>query len=330
MMNLLNWMTGRNRALFKRYSCYAQLRCNLFGADSRHCNIDYPRISDHSLSIIVGGYEKGGTTLTKDLLSLAGLGDCCFECGVLLFPPPALKQYPLGDIDDVLPGFRASWGLSDSFEADYQLIDNYEDLYNLIKRSAKNYTYKDIPIIDKYPRYMMYLDKVMAHAPSSKVIIVLRRPEYVVASWLALGRSIEEAISAVSYSNFGLISAIAKHPSNHLLILRYEDLLLEPCSILNRFGFNICNQAFSEALSWVEAIGTPSITGGASNVLDLNRDSISFKCLEPSTQLLILEELASRSEVKVLNRLTSGPVSKMNLFLFKHFYKALEEHGFES
>jgi len=161
----------------------------------------HPPIRRDVLGCIVAGYEKGGTTLVKDLLRNTGRLRSAFEGGLLLVDHPREGiPEPYG------ANLVASWQLRPDFLERYALCRSFEEGYRLL-RDESFIRRKELPLIDKTPRYMACLADVRRRAPGTPVVVVLRDPLQVTCSWLRLGNTVADAAAAIRLSTVGLVDA---------------------------------------------------------------------------------------------------------------------------
>lgn len=190
-------------------------------------------MSDHApipcdvLGCLVAGYEKGGTTLVKDLLRNTGRMRSAFEGGLLLAEHPAD-----GVPEPYATQLVQSWELPDDFFDRYRRCASFADGYRLL-REASFIRRKDLPLIDKTPRYMACLADVLRRAPGTPLVLVLRDPLQVTGSWLRLGKTVSDAAAAIRLSTFGLVAAPPASRADVYLI-QLADVVADPAGTCAR------------------------------------------------------------------------------------------------
>lgn len=176
------------------------------------------------LGCIVAGYEKGGTTLVKDLLRNTGRLRSAFEGGLLLAEHPA---------DGIPEPYGAnlveSWQLRADFIDRYRRCGSFEEGYRLL-RDECYIRRKELPLIDKTPRYMACLADVRRRAPGSPVVVVLRDPLQVTCSWLRLGNTVTDAAAAIRLSTVGLVDA-TQESADTVWLLPFAAAAADPAGV---------------------------------------------------------------------------------------------------
>jgi len=176
------------------------------------------------LFCIVAGYEKGGTTLVKDLVRNTGLLRSAFEGGLLLTNHPAEGiPEPYGT------NLIESWQLQPDFRDRYARCGTFEEGYRLLRQESY-IRRKELPLIDKTPRYMAVLADVLRRAPGTPVIVVLRDPLQVTCSWLRLGNTVADAAAAIRASTVGLVSTPLDSPET-VWVQQFADAVADPAGV---------------------------------------------------------------------------------------------------
>jgi len=172
------------------------------------------------LGCLVAGYEKGGTTLAKDLIRHACRLRGCFEGGLLLADSPAEGiPEPYGT------QLVASWALPATFLDDYRRCRTFAEAYRLLRERSGHVEHKHRPLIDKTPRYMALLEAVLQRAPTTPIIVVVRDPILVAESWVRLGQSPAAAAEAIGLSTAGLSRVAASGiGGDRVYVVRLDDL----------------------------------------------------------------------------------------------------------
>lgn len=184
----------------------------------------HPPIRRDVLGCIVAGYEKGGTTLVKDLLRNTGRLRSAFEGGLLLADHPAEGiPEPYG------ANLVASWQLRSDFLERYKHCRSFEEGYRLL-RDESFIRRKELPLIDKTPRYMACLADVRRRAPGTPVVVVLRDPLQVTCSWLRLGNTVADAAAAIRVSTEGLVDTLPDSAET-IRLLQFADAVADPAGV---------------------------------------------------------------------------------------------------
>lgn len=179
------------------------------------------------LGCIVAGYEKGGTTLVKDLLRNTGRMRSAFEGGLLLAEHPAE-----GMPEPYAAQLLESWELPAGFFDRYRACASFADGYRLL-RELSFIRRKELPLIDKTPRYMACLADVLRRAPGTPVVVVLRDPLQVAGSWVRLGNSVADAAEAIRISTVGLVTA-PEEALRAVWVLQLSDVVTDPAGTMAR------------------------------------------------------------------------------------------------
>lgn len=260
-------------------------------------------ISRDVLGCIVAGYEKGGTTLVKDLVRRACRLQGCFEGGLLLADAPA-EGLP----EPYASMLIESWGLPATFFDDYRACRTFEDGYRLLRERSGNVFHSDRPLIDKTPRYMMHLDAVLRRAPTTAVIVVIREPALVAASWVRLGQAVNDAVDAIRLSTAGLAGVMASGTGvDRVYILQLDDLTRDPQAALDAItawlGFP--SRTFNPTM----LVGTPDGSGRHEGGIDRERSGTA-RGLAPLLVAEIDEAIrAADSDVGWVRDLRTGPLA---------------------
>ena len=178
-------------------------------------------------SIIIGGYERGGTTFLSDWLRSSGYFSY-FEIGILLHEDPISFEK-----DDIyFKNFkteleRKGLNIDISFKS-------FESFYRSIFSDSQN---KRNLFFDKTPKYMENLGNVINRARfCNKFLIISRDPRCVMYSWAKREKGESETISECiqknleRYSNRYLeyyLRSISFIEHKKVLFIKYEDLCLD-------------------------------------------------------------------------------------------------------
>jgi hypothetical protein len=210
---------------------------------------------ENVLKAIICGYERGGTTLVNRLLVSHSDLMSGFESGFLLANKPA---------DYLSPRYREyngslvqnGWKISTD-DLDYICAsENWKLAYSRLRERSGVVVDKSSFIFDKTPRYMRVLTDVLYRYERVPCVVVVRRPEAVICSWLKrkpgvdlnspgrflLGRFCHR------YNDYarGYADALHHHPYR-ILAVSYEELCTNPEDILKQIFAHIDSKYKSEA-----------------------------------------------------------------------------------
>jgi len=255
------------------------------------------------LGCLVAGYEKGGTTLAKDLIRHACRMRGCFEGGLLLAEGPAE-----GIPEPYATQLLESWALPADFLADYRRCRTFADGYRLLRDRSQNVLHKHRPLIDKTPRYLMELEAVLRRAPTTPVVAVIRDPLLVAHSWVRLGQRPAAAAAAIARTTEGLARvAESGVGADRVYVIRLDDLTTTTQATLDA------------AVRWLGhpprpydptmLLGTPGAPGRHAPGIDAERGT-SAHTLDPTTRATIDNALRAAGPVIEWARgLASGPLA---------------------
>jgi len=247
----------------------------------------------HLPSIIVCGYESGGTTLVSELLRHAG-GLSGFECGVLMCKSPA--QFPkYGNYCKNIP---RGWGVSRELVAEL-CTGTFEAFYDGLFRASFPNMAPDAFLFDKTPVYMKALEVVMRRAPFvSHCLVVSRDPRGVFCSWakrMVTDGEIDSFVQqrlpmcAKRYVDY-FIGLAGMRQDRRVLVIPFEDLVLDADRICERMA-NFCSRPIrSERTKRSLSIHVEGTKMNPGKVADFER------FLSPATQRAILDACGVASE----------------------------------
>jgi len=254
------------------------------------------------LGCLVAGYEKGGTTLAKDLIRHACRMRGCFEGGLLLADSPADGiPEPYGS------QLVESWALPATFLEEYRGCRTFEQGYRLLRERSGHVLHKHRPLIDKTPRYMMHLAAVLRRAPTTPIIVVIRDPMLVAESWGRLGQTAATAAEAISRSTAGLAAVAGSNAgSERVYVLRLDDLTAEPQATLDAVAAWLGYPPRHHDPTML--LGTPEASGHHAAGLDPERGT-SSRTADPAFRAAIDRELhAAGPEIAWARGLVTGPL----------------------
>ena len=254
------------------------------------------------LGCLVAGFEKGGTTLAKDLIRHACRMRGCFEGGLLLADSPADGiPEPYGS------QLVQSWALPATFLEEYRGCRTFEEGYRLLRERSNLVIHKHRPLIDKTPRYMMDLEAVLRRAPTTPIIVVIRDPALVAESWGRLGQSPASAVEAISLSAAGL-AAVARSNTGgeRVYVLRLDDLTSAPQAALD--GIAVWLGYPPRPHDPTMLLGTPEASGQHAPGIDAERGT-SSRTADPALRAAIDRDLrAAGPEIAWARGLVTGPL----------------------
>lgn len=229
----------------------------------------FPPIPRDVLGCLVAGYEKGGTTLTKDLIRHACRLRGCFEGGLLLADAPAD-----GIPEPYATQLVKSWRLPATFLDDYRCCRTFEEGYRLLRDRSGHVIHKHRPLIDKTPRYMALLEAVLRRAPTTPIVVVVRAPILVAESWVRLGQSPAAAAEAIRLFTAGLSRVAASGIGvDRVYVVRLDDLTTAPQATLDAIAGWLGYPARPHDPTML--LGTPEASGQHAPGIDRERGTSS-------------------------------------------------------
>jgi len=147
-------------------------------------------------SIVLCGYERGGTTLLADIFRNNGY-ESGFECGVLMCDTPKafLKYKPYVDMLST----DLSWGI-DSGEVETICSGNFENFYNQLISKSNPTIQESNKFFDKTPIYLSKLGRVLNRTEFiNKACVIHRDPRAIFSSWakrVETKKTIEQTVLA--------------------------------------------------------------------------------------------------------------------------------------
>lgn len=255
------------------------------------------------LGCIVAGYEKGGTTLVKDLVRRACRMRGCFEGGLLLTHSPAE-----GIPEPYATQLVQSWALPATFFDEYRACRTFEEGYRLLRERSDNVLHRHRPLIDKTPRYTMHLDAVLRRAPTTPVVVVIREPALVAGSWVRLGRTPVDAVDAIRLSTAGLARVAAVEDGiDRVYLLRLDDLTADTQGTLDAVAAWLGSPP--RPLDPDMLVGTPDPSGRHQTGIDRERSGAA-RDLDPGLIAEIDAAVqAAGSDLAWVRSLRTGPLA---------------------
>ena len=182
---------------------------------------NYTMINQDPLYCIICGFERSGTTLVAELLRQHPKIDGRFECGFLLAENPAHFLVFENYVNNL-----KFWGITKENIVHICQAETWAEAYRrLLERS--NILNKSVWLYDKTPRYMLYLNKVMAKV-EVPCIATVRDPR---AVYWSHQKRIETDLKGFCdfYLGYGRAwkDALERYP-DRLLLVRHEQFCTEP------------------------------------------------------------------------------------------------------
>ena len=195
-----------------------------------------------ALKGIVAGFTKSGTTLVNAVLNKHP--EICngFETGLLY--EDNLIDFLKKDSREKIHHFnilKTGWELTDG---DIEYICSSEDwfeAYERLRERSPLVKNKNSLIIDKTPRYLLKLSKVLKKIPNIPCVLMVRDPRAVICSNLLgvekhskklnrkqIAQSILELCQYYNLNRTKYLEAIKNGYANRILVVQHEKLCLEP------------------------------------------------------------------------------------------------------
>ncbi|SEQ01856.1 Sulfotransferase family protein [Amphritea atlantica] len=242
-------------------------------------------------SVILCGYERGGTTLLSEIFRSNGY-ESGFECGVLMCEKPShfIDFKPYSNM------IKSGWKLEFEINSYIPKNDSFVDFYhNILKGSGLDK--KANKFFDKTPIYMRDIGKCLSRAPFiDKAIIITRDPRSIFTSWAkrakdSEGLSLEEIINSKlpAYSsryNRYFAGAIAERDNPKVMFVSFENLCLDPKSVYQSLGF------FTEGSAFKPIVNTSRFKNVYSNEFKLDKVNEYDSYLSTKIQNKILDNCA--------------------------------------
>lgn len=202
-------------------------------------------------SILLCGYERGGTTLLSQIFRENGyVGG--FEVGALMCDTPKafLSYKPYCDM------LRPGWKLGNRITLKELCSADFEHFYHGLVSTAFPKK-RDAPAFDKTPIYMSRLGYTLSRTSFiNKAVVITRDPRAVFVSWAK--RAIPEGANAKAvdrlvrsqlpqYSRRYLdyfFGSITHRSSSNVMFIAYEDLCINQVDTIKRLGSFACERDF--------------------------------------------------------------------------------------
>lgn len=180
---------------------------------------------------IVTGLEHSGTTYLADLIKSHPQINGGFECGVLLGDNPA-------DFPSVKPFYQwmqkarhpSHWGITPQAMKEILAADNWNDMYKRIIQYSPLFNGPVTWLLDKTPRYMPILDKVMA-AVKVPVIVVFKETDFQYLSYKSRNISLLDYFARYQHYYTGFFNAYDKY-AKRILMVPHTTLCKKPGDVL--------------------------------------------------------------------------------------------------
>lgn len=187
-------------------------------------------VKNYLPEVVICGYEHGGTTLLLEILIKSGIYDSGFESGILLCEKPEELTH-LPEFSDII---KSGWKISQNDLEYISSSSDHNEMYKRLIERSKFYD-KNKKLVDKTPKYMLFLDEVIERNPSAKYLVISRDPRGIIQSWLkrlpnilTIEKGLVSALERYNSYYRGYISAKNKYQKNKILWLRFEDLCSNP------------------------------------------------------------------------------------------------------
>lgn len=188
------------------------------------------------LIAIVTGLEHSGTTYLSKLMTRHPKIDSGFECGVLLADSPG--EFP--KIEPFYSWMQGSievghWGVKSEDMADICSAKDWEDMYYKIIHYSPVFKEKSSYILDKTPRYMPKLDKILEKV-MAPCIVIYKDIFFQYLSYRKRGVTLNRFVSRYTSYGEGLSRAV-KRFGDRILLVKYEELHENTSKINDIFNF---------------------------------------------------------------------------------------------
>jgi len=120
---------------------------------------------------------------------------------------------------------------------------NWAEAYERLRERSDSLSEKTAKLFDKTPAYMRSLSDVMTRASSTPCIVIVRDPRSVIWSWSKRSRipgiiwkrvCLKGAIIRYNWYGEGYAKAIANGFSDRILLVKYEELCMNPVEEVKR------------------------------------------------------------------------------------------------
>ena len=176
------------------------------------------------LGVLVTGIEHSGTSLLSLLLERHPLLCGGFECGLLLADSPAdfakLEPWHQWMMDPVEIGH---WGIPESVMHEITESADWAGAYRKIMEHSPRFDRPDQRVVDKAPRYRLYLTEILDKAPTEIRCLVIEK------NLANLWRSFRKRTDFEDYADRCRVYHVAKRRAqkthgDRIRIIRYEEL----------------------------------------------------------------------------------------------------------
>ena len=242
-------------------------------------------------SVLLCGYERGGTTLLSEILISNGY-ESGFECGVLMCDSPNdfLNFKPYADL------VKSWWSIPKDISSFITKEQNFEAFYHEIITQSGLSKNTD-KFFDKTPIYMKELGRCLCRAPFiEKAIVITRDPRSIFNSWAKREvQSTDLDIESIILKNIDayvaryikyFIGAISERSNQKVLFISFEQLCLSEQNVCQIIGHFLENRTFKTMNN------SPRFKNVYSNKILLDKVDEYKNSLSEHTQILILERCA--------------------------------------
>lgn len=267
-----------------------------------------------SVDFILGGYERGGTTLLSELFRANGF-ESGFECGVLMVDEP--RSMPsLQPYWDLLP---EGWDIDDAVRQ-HAIQGDFQHFYETLCKEA--FPEHKGRFFDKTPKYMETLGRCMSRAPFLKGAVIIHRDPRAVFVSMSKRLSPELPAKEAIEKNFDLlkkrylsyfIGSIAHVENPQVLFVPFEELVSREDAWLKVLGY------FTTGIPFVTRKSNSRFVNVTSEKMDLGK-VVEFDRLLPvdlQERILDATQLASPFFASPVERVRYGDLWARTLGLAK-------------
>lgn len=199
------------------------------------------------VDLIIGGYERGGTTLLSEIFRANGF-ESGFECGVLLADQPA-KMPETGPYWEML---LAGWRIEPETRAEAAAGD-FDHFYNTLCTAAfPDHTGR---FFDKTPRYMAQLGLCLHRYSAIKSAVIIHRDPRAVFLSMAMrmlpnippAKAVTKKFKALTerYLDY-FIGCIAHQDAANVLFVPLEELVSREDVWMKTLGYFVTGKPFQK------------------------------------------------------------------------------------
>ncbi|GGX60210.1 sulfotransferase [Saccharospirillum salsuginis] len=279
---------------------------------------------DYSPSFMIGGYERGGTTLLSELFRNNGFNSG-FECGVLLCESPLKFK----DYNPYYQMMLSGWDLSEE-SLGSACEEDFKGFYSKVFSSAFGDVNESQGFFDKTPAYMKKLGLSLYRASPifSKAIIIYRDPRAIFFSWAKRAVGVEgvneyimDNIKALSNRYISYFNGCVNHFDNpDVLFIPFEEFVTREEEFLTYLSIFL-----GLKMKLIKRASKPKYGNVTDNKMDFGKVEGYSDVLSGKTQDIILNDtsIAARFFSDTRHRIQySGKYSELDekvKYLLSHF-----------